>query len=1107
MAQVPQRPAGWRAGRLPSVRGFRYAVHKGPSLGSAWVVDLMLFPVRFEAMAGSVAPAARRLGMAASRRTGSSVPMWLTAWTLALAMAGCLETEFGPAVTDTTSQIGPVDSGADAASDSASGETSGLDSTLDSQETLDSSEVSCPGSPGCACTTPEECGAGACLVTANGKRCSAFCVEGKCDVGAVCGAVAVDIPGAATATKFGVCLPRWPTDCVPCLASTECANPADPKANCVDPAGGDGGTGWFCAASCKQDADCAPGRTCKASKGSDGSVHQACVPNSGQCGCSPLAVQTAATTSCRKTSPGMGVCKGMRSCTGGTLSDCSAPTPVAEACNGLDDDCDNAVDEPADATPLCTDQEPCTADSCKGSEGCAFLPSDVSCTDDNSCTSADKCVAGKCAGGPTNCDDNNPCTTDSCDANAGCSYAAVSGPCDDGDKCTQGDSCTVGECVSGKVLSCVDGNPCTNDWCDAAQGCTSLPNDVTCTDGNECTGVDFCKAGKCAGPLLACDDGWGCTTDSCDPLSGCSFASGAPSCGQATVPYAIAMDCTETGFVGWRVSAPGIAVANPQPPPVAWKLDNLPALGGLSQCALNINNGKDLACGFLQNSVDAWAESPWIDLTAVQADAPVVLRLESAGFWSSAWAAKILVRQENQPWKELPKLAASGAVWGKVSVDLPELAGKVGQIRFQFTASDCSENNGTGWFVRKLSLAVEPCAKSNGGCATTAVCTTSPNNTALCTCSPGYTGNGKTCSDINECATGNGGCAVGATCTNSIGSFSCGCKPGFQGDGVTCTDINECTTGKAGCAADATCTNTQGSFVCACKPGYTGNGKTCTDINECATANGGCAVQATCTNLPGTLQCACKAGYSGNGKTCSDVDECAVGLADCATAATCSNTVGSFGCTCNKGYLGNGKSCLLYGSAELPASTCKAIQLANPAAMSGPYWLNLAGSTVQVSCDMVTDGGGWTLVGYKTDLVLKPNNTKCCGASWLPTDFSTYLTLAQIKALQALSTEGRQTYVGQCVKFAHYEYNSANYTRAIGFRFADGTQSLSGSKSYLPLDITVVSDGCKPLLSIPATTQFAILSTKVPVINIETDYQGSNGQFGSQLTKQPAMLR
>ena len=56
-----------------------------------------------------------------------------------------------------------------------------------------------------------------------------------------------------------------------------------------------------------------------------------------------------------------------------------------------------------------------------------------------------------------------------------------------------------------------------------------------------------------------------------------------------------------------------------------------------------------------------------------------------------------------------------------------------------------------------------------------------------------FTGDGKTCLDINECQTNNGGCdAVNGECINTQPGNNCTCSEGWEGDGVTCTNINEC---------------------------------------------------------------------------------------------------------------------------------------------------------------------------------------------------------------------------------------------------------------------------------------------------------------------------
>jgi hypothetical protein len=121
------------------------------------------------------------------------------------------------------------------------------------------------------------------------------------------------------------------------------------------------------------------------------------------------------------------------------------------------------------------------------------------------------------------CDDGNPCTNDGCDPATGCTYANNQAACIDGNACTLGDICVDGDCEpGGNALACADGNPCTSDSCDPATGCLFENNSLQCDDSNACTQLDVCSGGGCIGSdELNCDDQNSCTTDSCDAVDGC----------------------------------------------------------------------------------------------------------------------------------------------------------------------------------------------------------------------------------------------------------------------------------------------------------------------------------------------------------------------------------------------------------------------------------------------------------------------------------------------------------------------------------------------------------------------------------------------------------
>ena len=158
----------------------------------------------------------------------------------------------------------------------------------------------------------------------------------------------------------------------------------------------------------------------------------------------------------------------------------------------------------------------------------AEAPGGTSCDDGDSCTLGDVCLTGECLpGAAQDCNDADPCTDDLCDPAFGCTHPFSEANCDDGDTCTEFDSCVNGACVSGEALNCDDENPCTEDSCDTLTGCIFLPEPgKACNDSDACTVDDQCSAtGVCIPQsTLQCDDENACTDDSCSTAQGCVFA-------------------------------------------------------------------------------------------------------------------------------------------------------------------------------------------------------------------------------------------------------------------------------------------------------------------------------------------------------------------------------------------------------------------------------------------------------------------------------------------------------------------------------------------------------------------------------------------------------
>ena len=185
------------------------------------------------------------------------------------------------------------------------------------------------------------------------------------------------------------------------------------------------------------------------------------------------------------------------------------------------DGCSNPLDPDAtdtDSDGICDLGDPCPEDATnQDSDG------------DGICDSAE-CQVG------VDCSDDNPCTDDSCDPQTGCVNTNNTNPCDDGNTCTQTDICEAGICTGSNPVVCTALDQCHDAGvCDPVTGCSDpvSPQGAPCDDGNACTQTDICEAGICTGsnPVVCtaldqCHD-----AGVCDPVTGCSdpvSAQGAP---------------------------------------------------------------------------------------------------------------------------------------------------------------------------------------------------------------------------------------------------------------------------------------------------------------------------------------------------------------------------------------------------------------------------------------------------------------------------------------------------------------------------------------------------------------------------------------------------
>jgi hypothetical protein len=460
----------------------------------------------------------------------------------------------------------------------------------DADATSDVFARGCRPGEGCIldqCDQNSDCMYGYCVLHMGEGACTMGCIE-DCPAGWTCR------EAFSEPDMVWLCISDYANLCRPCTTNDGCKYLGGAEDVCVDYGAGMG----FCGGPCTPGDEGGPGQcpwgfVCKETQTVDGIPTTQCVAEAGICPCTKMSAKLALWTGCKAENE-WGTCTGKRICQEGGLTNCDAPIPAQELCNGLDDDCDGSTDEGgAGGLAPCDDGNACTADFCQAAAGCLNEPMTASnCDDGDACTITDHCEAGACVGSPIVCDDNNPCTDDSCGV-AGCAFQANFAPCDDGNACTVADACSAGECA-GTAVSCdcgttadclpfEDGDACNGTLecveigvqlqcqtdpqsvvecpppegknaqclkasCDPSDGsCDVVPAAAggACEDGSKCTHSESCIAGSCqGGQPVNCNDGDPCTDDYCLPAEGCKHTFNQAPCDDGNI-CTVGDDCLD----------------------------------------------------------------------------------------------------------------------------------------------------------------------------------------------------------------------------------------------------------------------------------------------------------------------------------------------------------------------------------------------------------------------------------------------------------------------------------------------------------------------------------------------------------------------------------